>query len=53
MTNKELFDECIKEAIEIARPYMLDYVVDPKTPTQQEWELALVLFKQRLKLDEK
>jgi len=48
MINKELFEECIQEAISIGRKYMNDYAIDGK-PTQQEWDLALVLLQERLK----
>lgn len=43
---KDLFDECLKEAIEIGRKYMSDYI--DNQPTQQEWDLALLLFKHKL-----
>ena len=47
MDNKELFDGCLKEAIRIARPHML-YMTAEQEPTQQEWDLAMVLFKKKL-----
>lgn len=49
MTIKEIFDKCIKEAIELGRPYMRKYDYDEETkPTEHEWQLALILFKHRL-----
>jgi hypothetical protein len=46
MTLKEIFNECVKEAIELGRPYMSEYA--DNQPTQQEWDLALILFKERI-----
>ncbi len=43
-----LFDECVKDAIELGRRYS-DYPAELEDiPTTQEWDLALILFKQRL-----
>lgn len=45
MTTKELFDECVKTAKEIVRPHLRiynDYM------TEQEWEVAIILFKHKL-----
>ena len=47
MNKKQLFRECIEEAIRIGRPHLHDYIADDK-PTQQEWDLALILFKQEV-----
>ena len=48
MNKEELFDECLKEAINIGRKYM-KYVPESDTePTKQEWDLSLVLFKYKL-----
>ena len=47
MNRKELFDECVKEAIELGRKYVEGYASDD-LPTIQEWELALLLFKKRI-----
>lgn len=47
--NEELFDDCIKEAIKIGRKYMLYPTENESDPTQQEWDLALILFQNRLK----
>lgn len=49
MDNKKIFDKCLKEAISIARPHMI--YVPEQEPTQQEWDLAIVLFKRRLDND--
>ncbi len=46
MVNKELFDKCIAEAIEIGRPHLRVY---DDLPTQQEWDLALILFQEQLR----
>ena len=43
MNRQELFDKCIEEAMKLGRKYMIEYL-DNKTPTQQEWDLALLLF---------
>lgn len=48
MNKEELFDECIKEAIKIGRKYMLYQPESDKEPTKQEWDLALVLFQDKL-----
>ena len=46
MNKKELFDKCIKEAIELGREHMNPYIdLEENRPTQQEWDLALLLFK--------
>ena len=45
MSKKILFDKCVKEAKEICKPYMINYAVGNDL-TKQEWELALLLFKQ-------
>ena len=51
LNKKEVFDLCIREAIEMGREYMT--ICDThKTPTQQEWDLALILFQKRIN-DEK
>ncbi|MCH7534273.1 MAG: hypothetical protein IH948_00725 [Bacteroidetes bacterium] len=52
MENRSLFRSCVKDAIRIGRRYMI-YSPTGSGPTQQEWELALVLFKHRLKDDKK
>lgn len=44
----ELFDECIKEAIRIGRKYMVYPPISENEVTQQEWELALILFQNKL-----
>lgn len=41
---KELFDKCVKQAIELGRKYMLYPPENIEQPTQQEWDLALILF---------
>ena len=43
MSKKILFDKCVEEAKELAKPYMVNYGVDDNL-TKQEWELALLLF---------
>jgi len=49
-SNNLLLRESVKEAIKLGRPYMNKYDYDAEDkPTQQEWELALILFK--IKLD--
>lgn len=48
MNNKELFKECLKEAIDIGREYMNYPPESLDEPTQQEWDLALVLFQDEL-----
>lgn len=47
MNKKETFEECINVAIDLGRPYMTEYL--DNTPTQQEWDLALMLFEHKLK----
>ncbi len=50
MSKKEVFDECIKEAIKMGREYMgRQREEDLLIPTKEEWALALVLFKEDLK----
>jgi len=48
MNNKELLELCVKEAIELGRPYMNKYINDEE-PTKEEWALALILFQNKLK----
>ena len=43
MSKKILFDKCVKEARELAKPYLPNYGNDLTT---EEWQLALLLFKQ-------
>lgn len=43
MSKKILFDKCVKEARELAKPYLITYNDEL---TKQEWELALLLFQQ-------
>jgi len=44
-----LFEDCIKEAIQIGRKYMKEYDYDSEDkPTQQEWDLALTIFNHRI-----
>ena len=43
MSKKILFDKCVKEARELAKPYMVNY---GKDLTKEEWALALLLFQQ-------
>lgn len=46
----KLFDECIKQAIELGRKHMDKYEIDnPNKPTKEEWQLALVLFANKIK----
>ena len=45
--KENAFDESIKEAIKLGRKYMKTYNKAVE-PTQQEWELALILFKNKL-----
>ena len=47
MNNKKIFDDCVREAIKMGRQYMSYSVSDE--PTQQEWELALLIFANKLK----
>lgn len=48
---KESFDECIKEAMEIGRKYMKNHdYLEKDQPTNEEWNLALVLFKHKLEV---
>lgn len=42
---KQIFDKCMKEAIKLGRPYMTKYDTEP---TQQEWDLALIIFQHKL-----
>jgi hypothetical protein len=42
------FDECVKLAIELGRKYMLYPEVGPDKPTQEEWQLALLLYQIKL-----
>ena len=47
--KEELLKKCIKQAIKLGRPYMKKYDYDSEDkPTQQEWELALVIFNHRI-----
>lgn len=46
----EDFDDCVKEAIRLGRKYMQIVDDDPK-PRKEEWDLALILFKYKLKYD--
>lgn len=46
MSKKEILAECIKEAIELGRPYMKQYAFEDE-PTKEEWQLALILFNNR------
>jgi len=52
MKTKELFELCVKKAIEIERPLLEEIYND--YPSIQELELAIVLFKEYLngKLDD-
>lgn len=50
MSKQKEFDECVREAISLGRKYM-NYPPENKIePTQQEWDLALILFKDKLEL---
>jgi len=48
MNKEELFDECVKEAIKIGRKYLEYGDMSGELPTQQEWDLALILFENKL-----
>ena len=44
----KLLDDCVKTSIKISRKYMsCEYSY--KKPTTEEWQLAIILFKKRLK----
>lgn len=45
MTTKEIFDESVKTAKEIVRPHLKTY---NDYMTEQEWEIAILLFKHKL-----
>lgn len=50
MNNQELLNECVKEARELAKPY-IEYPDYSEFPTREEWELALVIFQDKLGAD--
>ncbi len=47
MDDKILFKRCVREAIDLGRPYMKRYEFEDE-PTNQEWNLALIIFQYEL-----
>ena len=47
MNKKDLLDLCVKEARVLTKPY-IEYPDYSEFPLREEWELALVLFGNRL-----
>ena len=41
------FDDCVQQSIKLARKYMSDTTMSKK-PTQQEYDLALILYQYQL-----
>jgi len=50
MNEQDLFDECAKRAVSIARKHMHGTKKEMEDPKMfiQEWELALIIFKKEL-----